>query len=148
MKKFFVREEGQPTEDNPYPRAKMVEVPQAVAELEPKNGFYALFLNSDDSHKVTSYINLAADEEFLATVKADSFSHLDCMGTPLNIGDFVLTTLRKYADLQLCRVSAFTNAKVRVVPMKDIYNGEYIKRMDTTLKSPCDIVKTDSALFL
>jgi hypothetical protein len=64
----------------------------------------------------------------------------DVTGTSLAVGDFVMTTIAKYADLYLCEVVSFTAQKVRVRNLRDGYA--------TVLKETTDIVKVDKSLYV
>lgn len=64
----------------------------------------------------------------------------DVTGQALTVGDFVLTTIQKYADLYLCEVVSFTSQKVRVRIFRDGYK--------TILKETTDIVKVDKSLYI
>lgn len=63
----------------------------------------------------------------------------DAMGETLAAGDFVMTTVDKYADLRLCEVVSFTPQKIRIRDLKKGYK--------LILKFPEDIVKVDSRLI-
>lgn len=64
----------------------------------------------------------------------------DATGTLLAVGDFVMTTIAKYADLYLCEVVSFTAQKVRVRNLRAGYS--------TILKETTDIVKVDNSLYV
>ena len=62
----------------------------------------------------------------------------DATGQPLAAGDFVMTTINKYADLVLCEVMEFTPQKIRIRDLKSPH---------TILKTPEDIIKVDKNIF-
>lgn len=144
MKKFYIKYVDQ---SGVYPAVTIHEVPEGVAKQDKERGFYVLFSNNASNQRLSSYINIHNDEQLVAAMKSGPSSHVDSLGNPLEAGDYVLTTLHKYADLKLCRVHSFTKERIRVVPLYSNSLNDFVTYIGTTLKSPSDIVRVDRTLI-
>lgn len=111
-------------------------VPKEVAELHD-NGHW--LLTNQIGRQMTGWLKNRPDLlEQLPYGKGVPL--VDSAGQVLAAHDLVMTTISKYADLKICEVVSFTPKMIRV---RNLARG-----YETTMKSPSDLIKVDSSLFL
>jgi hypothetical protein len=111
-------------------------VSQDVAETDEENGYFSLVNNK--GAKVSPWIPLKTEYtkrtlESLRTIKSKGAPLQDMMDEELAIGDFVALSNKDNAELEVGKVVAFTEKKVRVL----IYRWWF----ETSLKNPSGLIK-------
>ena len=98
------------------------QVPQDIAENDEENGVFCLVNNKGE--EVSQWIPLNHEStrrtvEALRETKSKGSPHKDIAGEELAIGDFVATANNVNAELDVGKVVAFTDKKVRVLIYRD-----------------------------
>jgi hypothetical protein len=111
-------------------------VPQEFAENDEENGYFCLANNKGE--RVSPWIPLNREltkrtMESLRTMKSKGAPHKDIMGEELAIGDFVALGQNENAELDVGKVVAFTDKKVRIL----IYRWWF----EAVLKNPSGLIK-------
>lgn len=110
--------------------------PQEAAETDEENGYFCLVNNQGKEVSAWIPLNNAITKktiESLRTMKSKGAPHKDIMGEELAIGDFVALGQNENAELDVGKVVAFTDKKVRVL----IYRWWF----EAVLKNPSGLIK-------
>lgn len=111
-------------------------VPQEIAENNEDNGFFCLVNNLGEEVSPWIPLNMEFTKktvEALRTMKSKGGPHKDIMGEELAIGDFVALGRNDNAELEVGKIVAFTDKKIRVL----IYRWWF----EAVLKNPSGLIK-------